>query len=100
MARNLLELEVTDNRSQSSMARQQSASASNNQGEGDRSAARRFNRQEREFVESQRGRDAVAEHQPLDEDAARGARTAATEAKQRAREHDPKETRDYRKPAK
>jgi len=82
------------------MSKKQSTAATDNQGEGDRRSARRFNEQQREFVESKRGREAIADSQELDAEAARKARAAAARAKQRSREHDPEETRDYSKPAK
>jgi hypothetical protein len=81
------------------MNKPQPPSALDNQGEGDRRSARRFNAEQREFVESERGRDAIARNRALDEETARKARAAAAKAKQRARENDPEETRDYRKPA-
>ena len=81
------------------MSDKQSA-ATDNQGEGDRRSARHFNREQREFVESERGREAIADNRELDTEAARKARAASARAKQRARENDPEETRDYHKPAK
>jgi hypothetical protein len=79
---------------------ERSSAAIDNQGEGDRRSARHFNEQQREFVESERGREAIADNRELDPAAARRESAAATKAKLRARENDPEETRDYRKPAK
>ena len=71
-----------------------------NQGEGDRESARRFNDVERAFVESERGRAAIRtgskSHDPKDEEVLRD---AEADAASRARENDPEEKRDHRKPA-
>jgi hypothetical protein len=71
-----------------------------NQGEGDRESARRFNEVERAFVESERGRTAIrsggtTQGEEEDEDL----REAEADAASRARENDPEEKRDHRKPA-
>ena len=68
-----------------------------NQGEGDREAARRYNQDQREFVES--GKVQQAAEQAAGQDPAE-AEAAEEAGKQRAREFDPAETRDYRKPDK
>jgi hypothetical protein len=70
-----------------------------NQGEGDREAARRFNRDEQEFVQSKRGRDAIEREPTMDPDESEQLRDAELAARRRARENDPEEKRDYRKPA-
>ena len=70
-----------------------------NQGEGDREAARRFNREERQFVQSKRGRDAIEREQTVDPDDSQQLRDAEIAARRRARENDPEEKRNYRKPA-
>ena len=71
-----------------------------NQGEGDRESARRFNEAERAFVESERGRAAIRSsggtHDEEEED---DLREAEADAASRARENDPEEKRDHRKPA-
>lgn len=73
--------------------------AGRNQGEGDRESARRFNDAQRKFVDSERGRAAVRSGgQPHDEDE-EALREAESEAASRARENDPEEKRDHRKPA-
>jgi hypothetical protein len=70
-----------------------------NQGEGDREAARRFNRDEQEFVQSKRGRDAIERERATDHDDSQELRDAELAARRRARENDPEEKRNYRKPA-
>ena len=66
-----------------------------NQGEGDREAARRYNQDQREFVQSGKV-DAAAEQangqDPAEADAAEKA------GKARAKEFDPAESSDYGKP--
>ena len=74
--------------------------ANPNQGEGDRQSARRFNEAERAFVDSERGRAAIrtggnTHGAEEDEDL----REAEADAASRARENDPEEKRDHRKPA-
>lgn len=74
--------------------------AARNQGEGDHESARRFNDAERKFVDSERGRAAVRTGgQPNDADEEAALREAESEAASRARENDPEEKRDHRKPA-
>ncbi len=75
-------------------------SAGDNQGEGNRESARRFNDAERRFVDSERGRAAIrSAGRPRDEDEEEALRNAESEAAGRARENDPEEKRDHRKPA-
>ena len=67
-----------------------------NEGEGNRTAARAYNRDQQAFVEkggvekaAQEARDAVEGDERTELDAARA------EAKSHAKEHDPEEKRDY-----
>ena len=68
-----------------------------NQGEGDRDAARRYNQDQREFVESGKVKQAAEQAKGQDPAEAEAAEKAG---KERAKELDPAEKRDYRKPDK
>jgi hypothetical protein len=68
-----------------------------NQGEGDREAARRYNEDQRQFVQS--GKVDAAAEQAKGQDPAEAA-AAEQAGKARAKEFDPEEARDYRKPDK
>jgi hypothetical protein len=68
-----------------------------NQGEGDRDAARRYNEDQREFVKS--GKVGTAAEQAKEQDPSEAA-AAEQAGKARAKEFDPEEARDYRKPGK
>jgi hypothetical protein len=68
-----------------------------NQGEGDREAARRYNEDQRQFVES--GKVGAAAEQAKGQDPAE-AQAAEQAGKAKAKEFDPAESRDYRKPDK
>ena len=68
-----------------------------NQGEGDREAARRYNEDQRQFVQS--GKVDAAAEQAKGQDPAEAA-AAEKAGKARAKEFDPEEARDYRKPGK
>ena len=68
-----------------------------NQGEGDREAARRYNEDQRQFVQS--GKVGQAAEQAKGQDPAE-AEAAEKAGKGRAKEFDPEESRDYRKPDK
>ena len=70
-------------------------SQSENQGEGNREAAQRYNRDTRAFVES--GRVAEAVDQAAEQDPSE-AEQAEQAGRERAREEDPALERDYRKP--
>jgi hypothetical protein len=71
-----------------------------NQGEGDRESARRFNEKERAFVESERGRNSIKSgDRPKTREEERDLEDAEEAARHRARENDPEESRDYRKPS-
>jgi hypothetical protein len=72
-----------------------------NQGEGDRKAARRFNQQSEEFVTSSEGKHAIEKGAGLDDkQAVRSAEKAEKLGRKRAKEKDPEETRNYKKPEK
>ena len=71
-----------------------------NQGEGDKESARRFNDAERAFVASEVGRDAIRTgSKPRNSAEDEALRDAEAEAAIRARENDPEEKRNHRKPA-
>ena len=71
-----------------------------NQGEGDKKSARRFNEKERAFVDSERGRDAIRSgDRPKTSKEERELQDAEAAAGRRARENDPEESRNYRKPS-
>ena len=66
-----------------------------NQGEGDREAARRYNEDQQQFVLSGKVDEAARKAGDQDPDEARKAEQAGRD---RAKEFDPEETRDYTKP--
>ena len=69
-----------------------------NEGEGSRSAARAYNKDQQDFVKEGRvGEAASAARKAVDENADHLAK-AEREGKARAAGHDPEETRDYKKP--
>ena len=68
-----------------------------NQGEGDREAARRYNEDQRGFVES--GKVDEAARKAAGQDPAE-AKKAEQAGRERAKEFDPEESRDHSKPAK
>ena len=67
-----------------------------NQGEGNREAARDYNERTRDFVNSERGREAADGDHGGDDAEGREARE---EAEARAAEKDPAVARDYDRPA-
>ena len=69
-----------------------------NEGEGSRSAARAYNRDQQEFVKEGRVGEAAEAARSAVEDDRRDLEKAEKEGKRRAAEHDPEEVRDYRKP--
>jgi hypothetical protein len=80
--------------------RQAQQDDSQNQGEGDRKSARRFNDAERRFVESDEGQEAIREGAAAETpDEEEELREAEAKAGKRARENDPEEKRDHRRPA-
>jgi hypothetical protein len=76
-----------------------SSSAPANQGEGNRTADRRYREATREFVDSERGRKAMRDVGELSDEEQRDIENAEQQAKQRAKEHDPAERRNPSKPA-
>ena len=68
-----------------------------NQGEGDRESARRYNEDVRAFVESGKVKEAAEQAKGQDPAEAEAAEKAG---KERAKEFDPAETRNYQKPEK
>ena len=69
-----------------------------NEGDGSRSAARAYNRDQQEFVKEGRVGEAAEEARSAVEDDRRDLEKAEKEGKRHAAEHDPEEVRDYRKP--
>ena len=78
-------------------ANEKAPAGGKNQGEGDRDAARRYNQDQRQFVESGKVKDAAEKAKGQDPAEAEAAEKAG---KERAKELDPGESRDYRKPDK
>ena len=70
-----------------------------NQGEGNRSADRRYREATEKFVNSPRGRHEIETAGDVTPEEQREIEQAEREAKQRAKEHDPAERVDPRKPA-
>ena len=70
-----------------------------NQGEGNRSADRRYREATEKFVNSPRGREEIDAAGDVSPEEQREIEQAEREAKQRAKEHDPAERMDPRKPA-
>jgi hypothetical protein len=70
-----------------------------NEGEGNRSADRRYREATKRFVDSPRGREAMHEAGNVTPEEAREIADAEQRAKQRAKEHDPAERLDPTKPA-
>lgn len=68
-----------------------------NQGEGDREAARRYNEETQQFVQS--GKVGAAAERAKGQDPVE-AKEAEEAGKSRAKEFDPSETRNYQKPDK
>jgi hypothetical protein len=69
-------------------------------GERDREAARRFNRKEREFVESKEGKKAIHDHPVKSTREGQSSESAEQKARDKAKEKDPQVTRNYQKPSK
>jgi hypothetical protein len=70
-----------------------------NEGEGNRSADRRYREATEKFVNSPRGQEKIATAGEVSPEQQREIERAEREAKQRAKEHDPAERLDPRKPA-
>lgn len=67
-------------------------------GEGDRESARRYNKDTRDFVESEDYRKDVKRPDPAKHPLDEALKDAEAEALRRAKETDPQVTRDYEKP--
>jgi hypothetical protein len=67
-------------------------------GEGDRESARRYNKDARDFVESEDYRKEVKRPDPAKDSLDEALKDAEAEALRRAKETDPQVTRDYEKP--
>ncbi|HEX7115886.1 MAG TPA: hypothetical protein VF193_12205 [Steroidobacter sp.] len=65
-----------------------------NEGEGNKTADRNYREATREFVESERGREEIEKAGDVSAEREKEIRRAEEEAKARAKEHDPEETRD------
>lgn len=65
-----------------------------NEGEGNKSADRNYREATRKFVESERGREEIERAGEVSPEQERDIRRAEEQAKQRAKAHDPEETRD------
>jgi hypothetical protein len=70
----------------------------NNEGEGNRSADRRYREATEKFVNSPRGREQIGTAGNLTPEQQREIERAEQEAKQRAKEHDPAERLDPHRP--
>jgi hypothetical protein len=70
-----------------------------NEGEGNRSADRRYREATKHFVDSPRGRAAIRDAGNVTPEQAREIGEAEQQAKQRAKEHDPAERLNPNKPA-
>ncbi|MGE0861472.1 MAG: hypothetical protein AB7I01_21175 [Gammaproteobacteria bacterium] len=75
------------------MAKERRDEKTVNQGEGDKRSARRFNEAEQAFVQSEEGRDAIAQVGQEDEATQREDRAAEQAARARAKAEDPAVTR-------
>lgn len=64
-----------------------------NEGEGNKTADRNYREATRKFVESERGREEIDKAGEVSADEEREIRSAEEKAKQRAKEHDPRERR-------
>ncbi|HEY7638335.1 MAG TPA: hypothetical protein VH814_01325 [Steroidobacteraceae bacterium] len=69
-----------------------------NEGEGNKSADRNYREATQKFVESERGRDEIDKAGKVDAREQRDIERAEEEAKRHAKEHDPQETRDPKRP--
>ncbi len=70
-----------------------------NEGEGNRSADRNYRDATRNFVESERGQDEIKKAGDVNAREEKDIRAAEEQAKARAKEHDPAETRNPQKPS-
>lgn len=70
-----------------------------NEGEGNKSADRNYREATQKFVESERGREEIEKGGKVDAREQRDIERAEEEAKRHAKEHDPEETRDPKRPS-
>jgi hypothetical protein len=68
-------------------------------GEGNRPAARRYNKQTEKFTHSEEGKKSIKKAGQLSKEEAKKAKKAEQEGKNRAKEKDPEVARDYGKPS-
>ena len=73
---------------------------SKNQGEGDRDAARRYNKASHDFVETENVTEKARQAGNVSEQEMRKLKEAEKAGKERAKEKDPAVSRDYSKPKK
>lgn len=64
-----------------------------NQGEGDKASAKRYNESQRQFVQSERGQQAIDDAGELSPEEARDGERAEAAGRARAKEEDPAVTR-------
>jgi len=74
------------------------ATKSSNEGEGNKTADRNYREATQKFVESERGREEIAKGRKVDPREQREIERAEEEARRHAKEHDPEETRDPKRP--
>ena len=70
-----------------------------NQGEGDKEAARRFNRQSKEFLNTSEAKAKLQKREHADENEKEELRDAERKARSHSKETDPQTIPDYNKPA-
>jgi hypothetical protein len=78
--------------------RKEPAHSGTNEGEGNKTADRHYREATREFVNSPRGREEIERAGDVNASEEREIEQAEEQAKQRAREHDPQEVRNDRRP--
>jgi hypothetical protein len=72
--------------------------SSRNEGEGNKTADRNYREATTKFVESERGQREISHAGEVNESEEREISEAEEQAKARAKEHDPEELRDSRRP--
>jgi hypothetical protein len=80
------------------MADSQDKQGQRNQGEGNKEAARRFNKETRQFLETEEAKKRLTEGAELDEEEEAEGLEAEKRGRQRAKEADPEVVRDYDQP--
>jgi len=73
--------------------------SSRNEGEGNKTADRNYREATKNFVESERGQREISHAGDVSAGEEREITQAEEEAKSRAKEHDPEEVRDTRRPS-